>query len=138
VIRRIHLRYGCYGLLFGFILSRMGFSDYVEVHRMFVFDDLRLLLTFCTGVALAMVGFVAFTRLSEIPQRTINPGSVIGGVLFGAGWALTGACPSILLVQVGEGQIAAVATLAGALAGTLAYPPLHRRWFRWEMGSCAA
>ncbi|MCA9583916.1 MAG: YeeE/YedE family protein [Myxococcales bacterium] len=137
-MKAVHVRYALYGLVFGFILSRIGFSDFGEVHKMFTFADLRLFLTFCTGVGLSFVGFMTLTRMSEIPRRAFNPGNIMGGVLFGAGWALTGACPSILLVQLGEGQLAGLATLAGALAGMVVYPSIHRRFFRWPLGSCAA
>lgn len=136
-MKPIVLRYAAYGLTFGFMLSRMGFSDYAEVHRMFVFADLRLFLTFCLGVALATGGYFTLARGADLPKRSIHPGSIAGGVLFGAGWALTGACPAIMLVQLGEGQVAGVATLLGAVSGMLVYPALQRRFFRWDSGTCA-
>lgn len=132
-----HVRFGLYGLLFGFALSRIGFGDFAEVHAMFLFDDLRLFLTFCGGVAVSMVGFLALTKMSQLPRRTLHPGSVAGGVLFGAGWALTGACPSIVLVQLGQGYVTAFATLGGVLLGTALYKPLHARYLPWEVESCA-
>lgn len=133
----LHVRYAIYGLVFGFALSRIGFGSFAEVHRMFVFEDLRLLLTFAGGVAVSMLGFVTLTKLAQLPRRTMHPGSIVGGVLFGAGWALTGACPSIVLVQLGQGHVSALATLAGVVLGVLAYRPLHRRVLPWELDSCA-
>jgi uncharacterized protein len=137
VMRAISIRYGAYGLALGFMLSRMGFSDFAEVHRMFLFTDLRLFLTFAVGVGLAMVGFFALARGADLPKRFVHRGSIPGGVLFGAGWAITGACPAILLVQIGEGQLAGMVTLAGAALGMLVYPALQRRFFRWDSGTCA-
>lgn len=133
----VHLRYAIYGLVFGFGLSRIGFGDFREVHAMFVFDDLRLLLAFAGGVALTMVGFVALAKLSTMPSKTLNPGSVLGGVLFGAGWAITGACPSIVLVQLGQGYVSALATLVGVIAGITAYAPIHRRYLPWHFEGCS-
>jgi uncharacterized membrane protein YedE/YeeE len=133
----IHLRYALYGLLLGFVLSRTGFSDFGELHKMFVFSDLRLFLTFAVGVALSMGGFLALTKLKRMPKRPFHPGTVVGGVLFGVGWATTGACPSLVMVQIGEGRYVGAATLAGILVGVLAYAPLHRRFFRWDMGTCS-
>jgi uncharacterized protein len=133
----LHVRYGIYGLVFGFALSRIGFGDFAEVHAMFVFSDLRLLLTFAGGVAVTMVGFLLVARMSQIPRRTLNPGSVAGGVLFGIGWAITGACPSIVLVQLGQGYLPALATLVGVLVGVSIYKPLHRRYLPWDIDSCA-
>jgi uncharacterized membrane protein YedE/YeeE len=133
----LHVRYGIYGLIFGFALSRIGFGDFAEVHAMFTFSDLRLFLTFCGGVAVTMMGFLALGQMSKIPRRALHPGSVAGGVLFGAGWALTGACPSIVLVQLGQGYVTSLATLAGVLIGVAIYKPLHRRFLPWEIDSCA-
>lgn len=134
----VHIRYGLYGLLFGFVLSRMGFADVQEVHRMFVFADLRLLFSFGGGIALSMVGFLFVLRHHNPPRRPIHPGSLWGGLLFGAGWAITGACPSIVCVQLGDGQAPALATLVGVLVGVILYKYVHRRFFRWEVGRCSA
>ena len=104
---------------------------------MFLFADLRLFLAFALGTSIAMVAFVGLKQLTKTPPRPLHPGSVIGGIIFGTGWAITGACPSIVLVQIGEGQLAAFATLAGAVVGTIIYPPIHRKLFSWDMGSCS-
>jgi uncharacterized protein len=133
----LHVRFGIYGLVFGLVLSRIGFGDFDQVHAMFVFSDLRLFLTFAGGVAVAMAGFMTLAKLKEIPRRALHPGSVIGGVLFGAGWALTGACPSIVLVQLGQGYTSALATLAGVLVGVALYRPIHRRFLPWELDACS-
>ena len=127
-----------FGLLLGFSLSWMGFADYREVHRMFVFADLRLLLTFLAGVAATGIAFAWLARGRALPPRPIHNGIVAGGVLFGVGWALTGACPGAALVQLGEGQLAATLTLAGIFAGTVAYRHVHARFFRWDRGPCDA
>lgn len=61
----------------------------------------------------------------------------MGGFLLGAGWALCGACPAIVWVQLGEGRIAGALSLAGILAGMATYPRIHRRLFRWPGDACA-
>jgi len=130
-----HLRFGLLGLGLGFTLSEAGFSDYGELHRMFVFADLRLLLAFAGAVAAAMAGFALLCRRDAVPRRPFHRGTVPGAVLFGAGWALCGACPAIALVQIGEGRVAAVAIAAGMLAGVWACQRVRRRWV-WDSGSC--
>ncbi len=57
-------------------------------------------------------------------------------MLFGAGWALSGACPSIALVQLGEGQLAAAFTLAGIFTGNWLYAVARERYLHWDTGSC--
>ena len=125
-----------FGLLMGFGLSRIGFSDFGEVHRMFTFQDFRLLLTFAGAVAFTALGLYAAGRRSRFKRRTIHKGTVAGSVLFGIGWALTGACPAIALVQLGEGRMPALVTLVGMVLGMWAYPEVHERFFKWDAGSC--
>jgi hypothetical protein len=128
------------GLFFGFVLSRIGFSSWTEVHHMFLFSDLRMFLAFCLAVAvLTVAGFVlkrAFPGRVALRSRPIHRGTLLGGALFGIGWALSGACPSIAVVQVGEGQLAALLTLAGIVAGNFLYAVVHARYLQWDTGSC--
>lgn len=126
------------GAAFGFVLSRTGFTSWDEVHRMFAFQDLRLTLTFGAAVMSLAVAWRVVARLSSPRwrKRALHKGSLAGGVAFGIGWALTGACPSIALVQLGEGQIAALWTIGGVIAGNVIYSYVHPRFFGWSIGSC--
>jgi len=133
---RHHLKLGFLGLLMGFVLSAIGFADYGEVHRLFTLVDLRLLFTFAGAVLVAMAGYRLLARGRSLPDKPLHKGTVAGGILFGIGWALTGACPSIALVQLGEGTLPAVFTILGILFGAWLYPKVHARWFRWDTGAC--
>jgi uncharacterized protein len=129
---------GIMGVGFGFALSRMGFTSWDEVHHMFTFSDLRLLLSFMLSVALLTVSWIVIRKLTNAhwAPRSIHPGTLAGGALFGVGWALSGACPSIALVQLGEGQLGALVTLGGIFGGNYLYSIVHERWFRWSTSSC--
>lgn len=131
-----HFRLGLAGVVFGFVLSWVGFADFGAVQGMFTFADLRLLLTFVGAVVLSAVAFAALPRARRVAPRPFHPGSIPGGLLFGAGWALCGACPSIALVQLGEGRLCALATIAGIALGTWTYGQVHSRFFRWDPGTC--
>ncbi|HTP49445.1 MAG TPA: YeeE/YedE thiosulfate transporter family protein, partial [Anaeromyxobacteraceae bacterium] len=65
----------------------------------------------------------------------IHKGTVAGGLLFGLGWGLTGGCPSIAVVQLGEGRLAAGASVAGVLVGTWLTRRLAAR-FDWRTSTC--
>ncbi len=140
---RTHLPMGAFGLALGFTVSAAGLSDWGEVHRMFslgLFDapapaDHRLLLAFGGAMLLAMAGFRLLARHDQIPVKPIRTGTVSGALLFGAGWAVTGACPAAALVQLGEGKLAALATLLGILGGTWLHERA-RRAFHWPRHSC--
>lgn len=111
------------GGLLGASLSRIGFTSWDEVHAMFTFADLRLFLTFVSGVALLGVALEVVRRRARPawPPRPIARGTLLGGAIFGLGWALSGACPGVAVVQLGEGKLYALFTLAGILAGNALY-----------------
>jgi len=131
-----HFAYGAMGLVFGFALTRMGFTDYAEVHKMLTFSDLRLFLSFAGGVALAMGGFLLLRGGWKTQRKFLHEGTFPGAVLFGAGWAISGVCPALAIIQVGQGYLPAVLTVIGIFAGTVAYRYTHQRWFRWSTGGC--
>jgi uncharacterized membrane protein YedE/YeeE len=128
------------GAALGFALSRIGFSSSTEVRGMFTLENPRLLATFALGVVLLGIGWRAVRAASRTPPRLtprkLHPGSAIGGLLFGVGWALGGACPGVALVQLGEGQLGAGLTLIGIFSGNWLYAAVHERFFRWSSRSC--
>ena len=130
-----------FGVTLGVVVSWAGLSDWGEVHRMFslgvgqggpTLDDLRLVLAFGGAVALSIVGFRAFARYDEIPSKPIRGGTIPGAILFGAGWALCGACPAGAVTQLGEGKVLALVSLGGMLAGAWLHAALRKRlgWVR--------
>ena len=125
------------GAVLGIALSGMGFTDYGEVHKMFTFSDLRLLFTFMGGVAFTGALLAIVARRKALKPKPFHPGIIPGGVLFGAGWAVTGACPGAAFAQVGEGKLLALLTLTGVAAGMVTYQHVHRRFFRWDRGACS-
>lgn len=130
---------GAIGLFMGFALSRIGFASWDEVHAMFTFSSWRLILAFLTGVLVLVPAWRLIHRLTGATwsPRKIHRGTLAGGVLFGFGWAISGACPSIALVQLGEGQFGALLTLGGIFLGNFLYSVVHDRYFRWSTQSCA-
>lgn len=141
---RTYLSVAIFGLALGVVISASGLSDWGEVHRMFSLgvggrgpglEELRLLLAFGGAVVLSIVGFRALARHDELPSKPVRKGTVPGAVLFGAGWALAGACPGAALVQLGEGKLGAVASLAGMLAGAWLHDALRKR-LGWARHSC--
>ena len=134
--RRCVLTTFALGIPFGFTLSRAGFSNFGEIHEMFMFQDFRLHLTFAAAVFATWLGF-RWVSPADHAERNIHKGTIAGGTLFGAGWAICGACPAIAWVQLGEGRLLALATVAGIGLGTWVYPVIHRRFFGWPTESCS-
>lgn len=138
-MRGTALRLALVGVMLGFSLSRIGFSSWDEVHDMFTFHSLRMFGAFAVGVAMLIPTWQLIARLTGATwsPRVIHRGTVIGGLVFGVGWALSGACPAVALVQLGEGQLAAFGTLFGMIAGNWLYSVVHARYFGWSAASCA-
>lgn len=133
---KAHLFYGLLGLLMGLVLSGSGFSDYAEVYKMFTFSDFRLLFGFAGAVGIALLVFPLLTRKHKVPRKALNKGTIPGSIMFGIGWALTGACPAISLVQLGEGQLAALATIAGILFGVWLFRRMQAGGVQVDTGIC--
>jgi uncharacterized membrane protein YedE/YeeE len=139
-----HVVVALFGLAIGVAISSAGLSDWGEVHRMFSFGigdggpspgDLRLAIGFAGAVAIALAGFRLLAWNDDLPAKPIRPGTIPGAVLFGIGWAVTGACPGAALVQLGEGNAAALASVGGMLAGAWLHDALRKK-LGWARHSC--
>jgi uncharacterized membrane protein YedE/YeeE len=122
------------GLALGFTVARIGFADFGELNKMFTFQDLRMLLSFAGGVAIIAVVFMIL-RVKRTAGR-IHPGVVPGAVLFGTGWAISGGCPAIPLVQVATGYVPAIFTIAGIVVGVRLCRWANGRYLHLDRGSC--
>jgi uncharacterized membrane protein YedE/YeeE len=127
------------GVVFGVALSFIGFTSWDEVHAMFTFSSLRLTITFAVAVTFLFVLFRLWSRRTElgVTPRPIHRGTIAGGVLFGAGWAISGACPSIAFVQLGQGQLGALATIAGIVVGNYVFAVANERVLHVPASNCA-
>jgi hypothetical protein len=127
------------GVVFGWVLAGVRFTSWHEVQAMFAFRDLRLLLTFGLAVMLLAAAWRVILRVAPghapaplIPARRRH---VVGGLIFGVGWALSGACPSIALAGLGAGSLASLAILGGVLVGSWMWGQIGRRFFPdWQDG----
>ncbi|HHC72543.1 MAG TPA: hypothetical protein ENK54_06555 [Thiotrichales bacterium] len=133
---REHLYYGFFGLAMGMILAFTGLTEYGEMHSLFILQNIRLMLVFGATIGLSMLLFLLFTRGHPHARKAFTKGTIPGSILFGIGWALTGACPSVAPVQLGEGKIAAAATLIGILVGVWAYRRGTAGKFQFDTGVC--
>ncbi len=118
------------GTYLGIIFVKSEVACWQRIHDMFLFREPRMYLIIGLGIAVAMVSMWLIKRF-EIPTiegapiryvpKPFHWGVVLGGMLFGAGWAITGACPGPVYAQIGSGAGMAWFTFAGALAGMFAY-----------------
>ena len=129
------------GVAFGFVLSRSGAGDYDYIQGMFLFERFQLYGIIGTAVVVTSVGLWLIKRRGrtmagapiDIERKSLNRGTLVGGVLFGVGWSITGMCPGPMFVNIGEGKVYAVAALAGALAGAALFGTAYE-WFQKPFG----
>ena len=122
---KIHVIYGIFGIAMGVILSSIGFADYDEVFKMFTFTDTRMFFAFVSAVIMssAVFSILHFTKRLPFDKKPFHPGTIPGSIMF---------------IQLGQGKMAAVATLVGIYAGVMAYRKYHALYFQWDTGSCGA
>jgi uncharacterized membrane protein YedE/YeeE len=142
---KAHLPHFFAGLIFAFILSRVGATSFQAINDMFLFRDFQLYGVIGGAIAVALPGLWILRRLKErkkisrplrFPSHRLTPGTLPGAALFGLGWAVTGTCPGPAVVQLGEGHWAALATVAGIFLGNFFYGRLHQKYFRWMPDTC--
>jgi uncharacterized membrane protein YedE/YeeE len=133
-------QYLLFGSVFGFILSRVGASDYDLIFRMFTGEDLKLAYVIITAIVTAGIGMRVLKRTGSVGRDgkpiTISKKpldirkNILGGAVFGLGWAISGACPGTVLAQVGEGKLLGMATMLGMVLGTYFYALMAEKEMR--------
>lgn len=118
------------GVYFGIVLTKSEVVRWQRVHDMFLFKEPHMYLIIGVGIAVAMIAMLIIKKVNaktieglpiKYEPKPFHPGVIIGGTLFGAGWAITGACPGPIYAQIGAGAWMAIFTLAGAMIGMYAY-----------------
>ena len=123
------------GVVFGLVLSRSGAADYGFVQGMFLLENFQLYGIIGVAVCVTAPGLWLLQRHGKAAngapiQMTAKPfhrGAVLGGALFGVGWAITGMCPGPIFVNLGEGKLYALPALAGALVGAWMFGVLRAK-----------
>jgi len=130
------LVYAIFGTVFGWVLSRSGAADYDYIQQMFLFESFQLYGIIGTAIAVTAPGLWLLKRWGRtaggaplvVKPKPRHPGNLLGGVLFGIGWSMTGMCPGPILVNIGEGKVYALGALAGVLVGAALFGSLYERF----------
>lgn len=118
------------GIYFGIVLTKSEVVRWQRVHDMFLFNEPFMYLIIGTGVVVAGISMFLMKKFHaksihgnpiEYKPKPFHTGVVLGGMIFGAGWAITGACPGPIYAQIGGGAWMAWFTLAGAMSGMFLY-----------------
>ncbi|WP_256005519.1 DUF6691 family protein [Pedobacter deserti] len=131
-----NLKYLFVGLLFGIVFVKSEVISWFRIQEMFRLQSFHMYGIIGSAVITAMVSIFIIKRfkiktiygeLIKIAPKTFNKGQIYGGLIFGFGWALTGACPGPLFAQIGTGTTVVAVTLLSAIAGTWVYGLIRDR-----------
>lgn len=131
------LKYILTGILFGIIMTKSEAVSWYRIQEMFRFQSFYMYgiigsAVFCGSIVVALIKKLRLKDISGepirfIPKRKFWKKYFFGGIIFGLGWALTGACPGPIFVLLGNGYIIMFVVIVGALAGTFVFGLLHDR-----------
>jgi uncharacterized protein len=125
-----NLKYTAVGVIFGIVFVKAEIISWFRIQEMFQLTSFHMYGVIGTAVVVGVISVFLIKRLNiktlsgepvTYEPKKFTKGTVIGGLLFGFGWALTGACPGPLFAQIGTGTAVVVLTLLSAIAGTWTY-----------------
>lgn len=119
------------GVLFGIILTKSEAISWYRIQEMFLFESFHMYGIISTAIVLGALMKIFMKRITFKtidgtaaffkPKAKGVPHTLIGGTIFGLGWAMTGACPGPLYILTGHGYWIILVIIASAILGTLVY-----------------
>lgn len=131
-----NLKFSLVGLVFGIALVKGEVISWYRIQEMFRLESFHMYGVIGTAV---VVGVISVFLIKKLKMRTLDgeainftpkqftKGQVIGGTIFGLGWAMTGACPGPMFALVGTGALVFLVAIASAIAGTWVYGYFRER-----------
>lgn len=131
------IKYIVIGTLFGIIMIKSEAVSWYRIQEMFRFQSIFMYGIIGTAVISGIILVAAIKKfqlkdmdgqLIQFPEKDKRwKKYLIGGAVFGIGWAMTGACPGPIFVLLGYGYTVMLVVIAGALAGTFVYGLIRGR-----------
>ena len=118
------------GILFGITLIKSQVVSWYRIQEMFLFDNFHMYGVIGTAIATAMVALALIQKYQILTfqktpittaKKEFNSGTIYGGILFGLGWSLIGACPGPLYALFGNGALIYSLGILGALLGVIIF-----------------
>lgn len=125
------LKFLLVGILFGIILVKSEAVSWYRIYEMFRFESFHMYGIIGTAVATGIILLLITKKLKfkniegslmRVPDKEKGfTRYILGGTLFGLGWALSGACPGPMYILVGTGVFTMLIVIAAAILGTYVY-----------------
>jgi uncharacterized membrane protein YedE/YeeE len=125
-----NFKYLVVGVLFGIVFVKAEIISWFRIQEMFRLQSFHMYGVIGSAIIVGMISVAIIKKFNiktlngepiSLKPKQFNKGQIYGGLLFGFGWALTGACPGPLFAQIGTGATVIVVTLLSAVAGTWVY-----------------
>jgi uncharacterized membrane protein YedE/YeeE len=125
------IKYIIVGFVFGIVLTKSEAVSWYRIYEMFLFQSFHMYGIIMVAVVTGLIGIQIIKRrnitdfrglpIEIIPKEAGSIRFWIGGIFFGLGWALVGACPGPIFILLGAGFLPILLVLFGALFGTFLY-----------------
>jgi uncharacterized membrane protein YedE/YeeE len=125
-----NIKYLIVGIGFGIIFVKAEIISWFRIQEMFRFQSFHMFGIIGSAILVGMISIFLIKKFNiktlygeeiKIPTKEFNKGQIYGGLIFGFGWAITGACPGPLFAQIGSGSVVIIVTLMSAILGTWVY-----------------
>jgi uncharacterized membrane protein YedE/YeeE len=125
-----NLKYAAVGIVFGIAFTKAEIISWFRIQEMFRLQSFHMYGVIGTAIVVGMISVWLIKKFKaktiygekiEFHPKKFNKGQILGGLIFGLGWAMTGACPGPLFAQIGSGFAVVVVVLLSAIAGTWVY-----------------
>lgn len=125
-----NFKYMAVGILFGIVFVKAEIVSWFRIQEMFRLQSFHMYGVIGSAVLVGAISVYIIKRFMvktiygeaiEWHPKKFNKGQIYGGLLFGMGWALTGACPGPLFAQIGTGATVIAITFLSAVLGTWFY-----------------
>jgi len=123
-------------MAFGILFVKGEIISWFRIQEMFRLQSFHMYGVIGSAVIVGMISIALIKKFNvktvhseqiTFPVKQFNKGQIIGGLIFGLGWAMTGACPGPLFAQIGTGAFVIVVVLLSAIAGTWVYGYFRER-----------
>ena len=124
------------GFIFGIILIKAEVISWFRIQEMFRFQAFHMYGIIGSAVVIGIISVWLIKKDNiktihgeeiKIAPKTFSKGNIYGGLLFGLGWAMTGACPGPLFALVGSGLLIIAVVLVSAILGTCLYGVIRNK-----------
>lgn len=126
-----YIKFFLVGIVFGIVMSKAEIISWYRIYEMFKFQSFHMYGIIGSAIFLGMISMFLFKKkmvktfegeeIHIVPKEEGLYRNLLGGILFGLGWALAGACPGPMFVLLGKGVVSILVVIFGAILGTFFY-----------------